>query len=206
MNSSWLSVGQTLLATFAALQTILLIIHYGLPRDVVRSLGYLFSLGLTLILGLDALSWWGFHITFKLPTIYNVLLGVLAVTWPAFVWLGIADHLTPLKRKVMWRVPFVGALLGHAFDANIVIILLAVGWISGFIYILVQRERHRYVLRIFVMTLFISVIYWIFLNNRWLNLAQLCFAVWLFFTHKMISAFLTKNKMRDCIAENSKEA
>lgn len=199
MNSSFLFWGQTALASLALLATGALAVQFGPPRDTVRSLGLAFMGTLTLMLLTDALSWWGFFAVFHYPDIYGVYLGVMGFAWPAFVWLGVLDQPTQLQRKIMWRLPIVGALLGHALGSNVTIFVFLLGWLSGLGIVIFHYEKQRYVLRILVTQLLISIVYSWSLRSGHFPLAQICFAVWIVFTHRIVNAFLVKNHVRNAL-------
>ncbi len=199
MNSSFLFWGQTLLAGLSLFATGSLILQFGLPRDTVRTLGLAFIGTLSLMLLTDALTWWGFFAVFHYPDIYGVFLGIMGFAWPAFLWLGVLDKPTQLQRKIMWRLPLIGAMLGHALGSNVTIFVLLLGWIAGFILIAIYREQQRYVLRVLILQLLISIVYsWVLRSGHFLA-AQFCFALWIVFTHRIVNAFLVKNHVRNTL-------
>lgn len=200
MFSSFLFWGQAVLAGLTLLATGALATQFGPPRDTVRTLGLGFMGMLSLMLLTDALSWWGFFAVFYYPDIYGVLLGIMGFAWPAFVWLGVLDRPSQLQRKIMWRLPVVGAFLGHALGSNVTIYVFLLGWIAGFAIVVAHHERQRYVLRILATQLFVTALYTGFLRTGHFTLAQICFAVWIVFTHRIVNAFLVKNHLRNTLS------
>jgi len=199
MNSSFLFWGQTLLAGLALFSTGSLVLQFGPPRDTVRTLGLVFMGTLCLMLLTDALSWWGFFLVFHYPNIYGLYLGVLGFAWAAFVWLGVLDRPTQLQRKIMWRLPLIGAFLGHALGTNVTIFVFLLGWLTGLVLVILHHEQQRYVLRSLVVQLLISVIYSWALRSGHFTVAQFCFALWIVFTHRIVNAFLVKNHVRNTL-------
>jgi hypothetical protein len=199
MFSSFLFWGQTVLAGLALLTTVALTLQFGPPRDTVRALGLAFMGTLSLMLLTDALSWWGFFVIFHYPDIYGVYLGIMGFAWPAFVWLGVLDHPSQLQRKIMWRLPIVGALLGHALGSNVTIFVFLIGWVAGVVIIATHYEKQRYILRILATQVLVSIVYSGFLRAGHFTAAQICVAVWIVFTHRIVNAFLIKNHVRNTL-------
>ncbi len=196
MNSSILHIAQTLLALWALGHTAVLWCQFGFPRDTVRVLAALFMGSLTLMLLSEALAWWGVFVVFYYPGIYAMLLGVMGLAWPAFIWLGVLDQPTQLQRKIMWRLPILGALLGHGVGLVGSAPLFALGWLTGLGLLLSMASQQRFVLRIMVGQLVVAVLYAYLLRAGQLLMALACFALWVVFTHRIVNAFLVKNSLR----------
>jgi hypothetical protein len=196
MNSSFLFFGQIILVTLTLVHTLALVIQFGFPRDTVRTLGILFLFTLCLMLLTDALAWKGVYLALHYPSIYGLYLGIMGLSWPAFVYLGVLDQPTQINRKIMWRLPILGALAGHALSTEVGLYIFAIGWLTGAGVILVHYKTQRYVARIHVVQFIIAILYWIFQRAGILIAAQVIMAVWIVLTHRMINAYLVKEKMR----------
>jgi len=199
MNSSFLFLGQMCLAVLALMASVSLLLQFGFPRDTLRSLGLTFLFSLALMLGVDAATWWGFFAVFHYEPIYGVLVGIMGFAWPAFIWLGVLDQPTQIQRKVMWRLPILGGLIGHALGAGVTIYLFGIGWIASLVVVLCYASSQRFVLRILFAQIIVSVIYGVLLRSGIFWGAQLCFAVWIVFTHRIVNAFLVKNHIRNSL-------
>ena len=204
MNSSILHIGQTLLAVWALVHTLLLLRQFGWPSDTVRVLANLFMGSLTAMLVIEALSWWGVFAVFYYPAIYAVLLGILGTAWPAFLWLGVLERPTQLQRKFMWRVPILGGLLGHALGLSAAAWLLAAGWLLG-LGVVVWSGEQRFVLRSLLAQLAVSLVYGWLLRAGALVPALFCFALWIVFANRIVNAFLVKNLVRETLHPVSRE-
>ncbi len=196
MNSSFLFFGQIILVTLTLVHTIALVIQFGFPRDTVRTLGMLFLFTLCLMLLTDALAWKGLYIALYYPSIYGVFLGIMGLSWPAFIYLGVLDQPTQLHRKIMWRLPILGALAGHALSTETALYIFAFGWLTGAGLILAHYKTQRYVARILAIQLIVAILYWIFQRTGILVAAQIIMVVWIVLTHRMINAYLVKQKIR----------
>lgn len=196
MNSSFLFFGQVSLVTLTLVHTLALVIQFGFPRDTVRTLGVLFLFTLCLMLLTDALAWKGIYLALHYPSVYGVFLGIMGLSWPAFVYLGVLDQPTQLHRKIMWRLPILGALAGHALSTEIGLYIFAVGWLVGAGLIFSQFKSQRYVARVLVIQFIIAILYWIFQRAGILIAAQVNMAIWIVLTHRMINAYLVKEKIR----------
>lgn len=197
MNSSFLFYGQMTLASLALLQLGLFIVQFGAPRDTVRSLAFLFYLALSLMLLTDLANYFGFSVVIKYPSIYGVYLGIMAFSWPAFIWLGVVDFPSQLQRKIMWRLPLIGGLLGHALPVDWVMNLFIIGWLAGFAIIAKEYQKQRFILRILVGMIFLSIVYNFCIRSGFFWAAQISFAVWILATQKVFNAFLVKNRIRE---------
>ncbi|MBY0516734.1 MAG: hypothetical protein K2P81_07495 [Bacteriovoracaceae bacterium] len=197
MNSSFLYIGQTCLSLLTLSLSGLLIRQFGFPRDTVRFLGFLFIFTLALMLVTDAAVWWGQYFVFIYPEIYAVYLGVMGLTWPAFILLGVLDHPSQLQKKIMWRLPILGGIAGHALGASFTVYLFGMGWLIALGIVLFFHQTQRYTLRILIQQIFISAFYFWFLTNGTFWAAQICFALWILFTHRIINAYMIKNKIRE---------
>jgi len=198
MNSSFLLWGQVLLAVLAGALSFLLLLQFGLPRDTIRVLGVGYFLTLFLMLLTDVLTWWGFSVVFHYPEIYAVFMGLMGFTWPSFLWLALLESPTQLQRKIMWRLPLVGALLGHALGTTVGIGIFFVGWLVGFVLIVYYAKQQRYILRTAV-ALFVTYFCYIFVREKSLLVAQLFFAAWIVLMHKTVNALLVKNHVRNAL-------
>lgn len=196
MNSSFLFFGQVSLVTLTLVHTLALVIQFGFPRDTVRTLGVLFLFTLCLMLLTDALAWKGIYLALHYPSVYGVFLGIMGLSWPAFVYLGVLDQPTQLHRKIMWRLPILGALAGHALSTEIGLYIFAVGWLVGAGLIFSQFKSQRYVARVLVIQFISAILYWIFQRAGILIAAQVNMAIWIVLTHRMINAYLVKEKIR----------
>ncbi|MFP5457102.1 MAG: hypothetical protein ACLGG7_00080 [Bacteriovoracia bacterium] len=203
MNSSFLFFGQIALVILCLTHVVALVVQFGLPRDTVRTLGTLFLSCFSLMLLTDALAWYGIHWVFYYPSIYGVLLATMGAAWPAFVWLGILDHPTQLHRKVLWRVPILGALAGHAMGLDAGLVIFLVGWLTGSVLILYHYREQRYVARVALTQAVVAFAYWIFIKAGILVGAQVCLAIWIILTHRIVNAFMVKNSLRVFSAESS---
>lgn len=197
MNSSFLFYGQMILASLALLQLALFIFQFGAPRDTVRSLAFLFHLALSLMLITDLANYFGLSVVIKYPSVYGVYLGIMGLSWPAFIWLGVVDFPSQLQRKIMWRLPLIGGLLGHALPVDWVMNLFIIGWLAGFAIIAKEYQKQRFILRILVGMLFLSLVYNFCIRNSYFWAAQISFAVWILATDKVFNAFLVKNRIRE---------
>lgn len=196
MNSSFLFFGQLILVTLTLVHSLALVIQFGFPRDTVRTLGILFLFTLCLMLLTDALAWKGVYVAFHYPSIYGVYLGIMGLSWPAFIYLGVLDQPTQLHRKIMWRLPILGALAGHALSTEAGLFIFAVGWLVGAGLILAHYRTQRYVARILVLQFIVAILYWIFQRAGILIASQVFMALWIVLTHRMINAYLVKEKIR----------
>jgi hypothetical protein len=91
----------------------------------------------------------------------------------------------------MWRVPIIGALLGHALDIQFVVWVLGALWLIGFVVLLVKKNQ-RYLVRFYIYQILISVIYWQLLTRGFFMLALLMMAAWIAIYHKMLRGILIR--------------
>jgi hypothetical protein len=188
-----------MLTALAGVSGVLLIWQFGFPRDTLRVLGVGYFLLLFLLLLIDVLTWLGFSLVFHYPEIYAVILGMMGFTWPAFLWLSLLENPTQLHRKIMWRIPIIGAFLGHALGNAVGAGLFAAGWLVGLGLTFFYVKQQRYVLRLSVTLLFTYICYSL-LKNTSLVLAQVFFALWILMMHKVVSVLLVKNHLRNKLA------
>ncbi len=205
MNSSFLFYGQITLASLALIQLVLFIVQFGAPRDTVRSLAYLFYLALTLMLFTDLANYFGLSVVIKYPSIYGVYLGLMALSWPAFIWLGVVDFPTQLQRKIMWRLPLIGGLLGHALPVDWIMNLFIIGWLVGFAIIAKEYQKQRFILRLLLGMILLSLVYNFCIRTGYFWAAQISFAVWIIATQQVFNAFLIKNRIRQFSSKDQPE-
>jgi len=205
MNTSWLSIGQTTLAVFAIIQTIFVIVQYGKPNTALKILSYITSLSISLTLVFDASMWHGFNILFYFPELYSVLIGVVSWSWIGIVGFGVVEEPTQIHRKILWRLPLLGGLLGYAIPIWISVSLLSVFWIAGFIIVSLQKSKFRYILRIYVFNLVLIFAHIFCLNRGYLFFSQICYALWIVLVHRIIASFLLKDKIFESLVKPAQE-
>lgn len=196
MNSSFLVWGQFLVGSFSLLQTVCLLAQFGFPRDTVRFLGVLMGLALSLSFLAEGVAVFGFFPVFHFEALYGVLSGVLTFSLVAFTYLGVVDHPGQLQRKIMWRLPLVGALIGYWITPSLLLLLLLSGWVFSVAMLFTEAHRQRYVLRLFFSQLSIGIAYYGALRLDWWWVAVLSSAAWTIVFYRYVSAFLVKNLAR----------
>lgn len=197
MNSSFLIWGQFLVGCFSFYQSVLLIAQYGVPRDTVRSLGYLLSVALTAVFLTEGLGVFGVFPIFYWSSLYGVLAGALAFSLIGFTYLGVVDRPGQLQRKVMWRLPIIGMLMGSWLNANFMLFVLLAGWAGAVFMLASVAAQQRYVLRLFCAQFVLGLVYYWVLRMDWWPLAIFVSAGWILVFHRFIGAFLVKNLMRE---------
>ena len=201
MNSSFLALGQLLLGVLAAIQLLLLLARFGLPRDTVRSLAYLISASLAAILLVEGVSVFGVFPIFYYPSIYGILLGVLAFSLPAFTYLAIVDHPGQIQRKIMWRLPIIGGLMGHWLHGNIMVFVFVAGFIASAGLLLSVASLHRYALRLLAGQLILALLTHFFWTQDLWWAGQLILAWWILQFNGFLNAYLVKNLARAFVPE-----
>ncbi len=195
MNSSFLLWGQFLWGVMAATFAALTVWRFGFPRDTVRVLALLLLAAVAAMLVGEGLGAFGVFPVFSYPPLYNVCLGVMGLALPAFTYLGLVERPTQLQRKVMWRLPLVGALVGHVLmDARPL-------WIGGLavtgVALWLYRARDPWSWRLFVRMGAPGAIYLLAWAGGpwWLGWSAV--GLWLPILHRFIEGLLVKNLARD---------
>ena len=197
MNSSFLAWGQFLVGSFSLCQTALLIAQFGFPRDTVRFLGVLLSFILSISFLVEGVAVFGYFPIFYYEGLYGVLSGVLGFSLVAFTYLGVVDHPGQLQRKIMWRLPVVGALLGNWMSIDFMLLVLLAGWLGACGLLIAEGQRQRYILRLFFSQLFLALVYYGALRIDWWWAAILLSAGWIIVFHRFLGAFMVKNLARN---------
>ena len=194
MNSSFLLWGQLLWSMVTLAFTVLTVWRFGFPRDTVRVLGVMLLLALAVMFGGEGLGAFGVFPIFAYPPLYNVCLGVMAFALPAFVFLGFLDHPTQLQRKVLWRLPLLGALIGHVLaDARPL-------WVAGLaitaIMLFAGRRRDPWSWRLFLRMGVPGVLYLLVWAGAPWWLGWIAVGLWLPGLHRLVEGLLVKNLVR----------
>lgn len=205
MNTSWLSLGQTALALFALTQSFFIIAQFKLPQRALKSLAYATSLSISLALGFDALMWHGFNILFHFPQTYSVLIGLVAWSWLGIVLFGLVDEPSQLHRKILWRLPLIGGMLGYAVPLWVSVGLLSVIWIGGFVVMAIYKKKFNYTFRLYVGNLVVVGFHVFCLNLGYILLSQLCYAFWIVLVHRILASFLIKDQIFEKLVRPKKE-
>jgi hypothetical protein len=195
MNSAFLLWGQLLLGCFALAGVVLQVARFGPPNESVRVLGLLLNLCISAILLADGASVFGWFPIFSYPPLYNTFLGILAFALPAFMFLGVLERPTQIQRKVMWRLPLMGAFLGHILLNAVPLFVL--GWLSTGMLILWKRHTHLGAVRLFGSQMLLALAYSWALGTGWWWLAWVLFVAWIFGFQRLIEMFLVKNLARE---------
>lgn len=196
MNSSFLTWGHFFVGVFSLIQTFLLVAQFGIPRDTIRFLGMLLSLSLGLSFFIPGLAIFGFFPVFYLNSLYGILVGVMAFSLPAFTYLGMVDKPTQIQRKIMWRFPILGGLIGNWLNLNFMLLLLVGGWLFAAGLIMSVGNKQRYALRLFFCQLILGLVYYEALQMDYWWLGLILSICWLVIFHRFISAYMVKNLCR----------
>lgn len=197
MNSSFLTWGQFLLGSFSLAQTALLILQFGVPRDTVRVLGVLLSFSLSVSFLAEGVAIFGFFPIFHFESLYGVVAGILALSLIGFTYLGVVDHPGQIQRKIMWRLPLLGGLVGQWMNLDFMLLVLFAGWLCTFGYFVTVADSHRYALRIFIAQLFLGAVGFGFLKIDWWPGVQLVCFLWILLFHRFLNAYMVKNLARN---------
>lgn len=205
MNTSWLSISQLVLAIFALIQSFFLISQHRFPRSALKSLAYAVSLSVSLTLVFDSLMWQGIHVLFYFPAAYATLIGIVTWSWLGIVLFSLVEHPTQLHRKILWRLPFIGGLLGYALPLLYVIGLFSLVWIICFLVFWFQRAHFQIVFRNYFFTLILILIHVFFLQLGYLLPSQICYAFWIIFVHRILNLFLVKDQIYESLNKPNHE-
>lgn len=205
MNTSWLSLGQTGLALFALAQSFFTIAQFKLPTTALKTLAYLTSLSISLTLGFDALMWHGFNILFHFPQTYSVLINLVAWTWLGVIVFGLVDEPTQLHRKILWRLPLIGGMLGYALPLWASVGLLSLVWLACFVVLILQREKFNYTFRLYLWNVVVVAIHIACLHFGLIFLSQICYAIWIVLVHRILASFLIKDQVYEKLVSSKKE-
>jgi hypothetical protein len=198
MNSAFLLWGQLLLGCFALAGVVLQLFRFGSPNESIRVLGALLNLSLSAILLAEGMGVFGWFPIFFYPPLYNILLSVLGFALPAFVYLGVLEHPTQIQRKIMWRLPLLGAFLGHVVLNAVP--LFALGWLSSGGLLFWKRQGHSMAMRLFFCQIFFGLAYSWSMRLGWSGLSWVLFGTWIFGFQRLIEMFLVKNLVREQLA------
>lgn len=197
MNSAFLLWGQLLLGCFALVGVVFHVVRFGPPNESVRVLGFLLNLCVSAVLIVDGAGVFGWFPIFSYPPLYNTLLGILALAMPAFMFLGVLERPTQIQRKVMWRLPLVGAFLGHILLNAVPLFVL--GWLSAGMLIFWKRRDHSPAFRLFAIQMLLAFGYaWAMNHGLWWA-SWILFAAWILGFQKLIEMFLVKNLARELL-------
>lgn len=194
MNSSFLLWGQLLWGVVAMFFAALTIWRFGFPRDTVRVLGVVLLLAVATMFGGEGLGALGVFPIFAYPSLYNVCLGVMALALPALAFLGFLDYPTQIQRKVLWRLPLLGALAGHILvDARPL-------WVAGLFVtaaVLWQgRARDPWSWRLFLRMGVPGVLYLLVWAGAPWWVGWVAVGLWLPGLHRFVEGLLVKNLVR----------
>ncbi len=205
MNTSWLSLGQTALALVALSQSFFIIAQFKLPNTALKSLAYTISLSVSLSLVFDALTWQGFNILLHFPQTYSVLIGLVSWSWLGIIIFGLVDEPTQLHRKILWRLPLIGAMLGYAIPLWMSVAILSAVWIICFVTLLVFKQKFNYTFRLYLGNVVLVGLHVGCLNFGYIFFSQICYALWIILTHKIISTYLIKDQVFQMLVRPTKE-
>jgi hypothetical protein len=147
----------------------------------------------------EGLTVFGIFPIFHFPSIYGVLFGVMAFCLPAFTFLGVVDQPSQIQRKVMWRFPIVGGLIGYWLNPDFMMLICLVGWAAALIIVFSYAAFQRYVLRLFVGQFVLAAGYYLMLNAGLWWAAQAINVFWLLLFYRFLNAFLVKNLARSFV-------
>ncbi len=205
MNTSWLSIGQTALAIFALTLSFFLIAQFKLPKTALKILAYITSLSISLTLVFDCLMWHGINILFHIPQAYSVLIGTVAWSWLGIILFGLVDEPSQIHRKILWRLPLIGALMGYATPLWLSIGTLSVSWMACFIVLLIYKNKFHYIFRLYLGNVVVIAMHIACLHFGLLILSQLCYALWIFMVHRIMATYLIKDQIHEKLVKPTKE-
>ena len=205
MNTSWLSIGQLTLATFALIQSFFLVSQHRLPRSAIKSLAYCVSLSISLTLVFDSLMWQGINVLFHFPAAYATLIGIVTWSWLGVVLFALVEQPTQLHRKILWRLPFIGGLLGYALPQLYIIGLFSLVWLSCFLVICFRENNLRVVKRAYFINLLLICVHVLLLHFGYLLASQVCYALWIVFVHRILNLFLVKDQIYERLHKTNQE-
>lgn len=196
MNSSFLTWGHFFVSIFALFQTGALISQFGVPRDTIRFLGVILSVSLAFSFLAEGVAIFGFFPVFHFNSLYGILLGVIGFSLPAYSYLGMVDHPSQIQRKVMWRLPILGGLIGNWMNLDFMLLVLLTGWLSAAGLIITVGNNQRYVLRLFFYQLILGLVYYGALQLDYWWLGIILAISWLHVFHRFLGALMVKNLIR----------
>lgn len=196
MNSSFLGLLHTFLALLATGLLIFLGVRFKRPRETVGFLGFFCFLFFVLYLWVETLSFNGIVLSFYYGPIYGVLLSCFAMSFLSFTYLSLAENPSRLERKVMWRVPVIGALWGHYFSFAMIEWMMFLSFMGVFFMMINARKTHRYSLRQFVGMISMLLVYKVCLTSGKWWISEFVLVFFLLAVYRFLSGFLVKNLMR----------
>ena len=109
------------LLVFHFINTVLI---FSWPKKTTHFLSYLTITGFILALGLEMIMWNYFNEMISNPRWVNMFIGLSLFSYLAFWVLTVIEHPTQLHRKIMWRMPIIGAFIGYTFEE-----IIYLGWV-----------------------------------------------------------------------------
>ncbi len=196
MNSSFLLWGPLLVGMSGLVGTVALALRYGPPQDTPRTLALLLSGAFAALWLSQGAAVFGVYPLFWYEGLYGVLLGLMAFSFPAYTYLGVVDRPGQIQRKVMWRLPLVGALLGHFLTPGFMGLLLIAGWTAALALLWADRGRQRQPLRLLCAQLaWGALAYGLWRGDFAFAALAACVAWWTYF-QRFLEAYLVKNLVR----------
>jgi len=170
------------------------ILIFSWPKKTIQFLSYLTIMGFILALGLEMIMWNYFHEMISNPRWVNMFIGLSLFSYLAFWVLILVEHPTQLHRKIMWRMPIIGAFIGYSF-----IKMTYLGWILLLaiqIIFMVKNQKDRAELRWILYALgSISILVYCYFTKNIFGIIfywAFCFCI-----IKMIHCKLLKNILRE---------
>lgn len=200
MNSAFMLWVPFLLGCASAVGTGLLLARFGKPVDTVRFLAFLTGLIMTGHLLINGLAPFGIYPIFWYDRIYSVSEGLLAFSLPAYVFLGVLDYPTQIQRKIMWRLPLIGAMLGHLMGNQGGTFLLLAGEAVSLALLLWKRKTEATALRLFFWQLAFLVLQVVFWRSGQHLMGMVFVALWTWTLFRLLDVFLVKNLVRGALA------